>query len=92
MSELDFSLWVPTILSTPLACTNIDTAAKTAKGEGEPSDKVCEIAAAPVSERFTPPPRAQKWDGRKSDRQTKKQYVNTAGLDLMHSIWHFKVQ
>lgn len=56
MSELDFSLWVPTILSTPLACTNIDTAAKTAKGEGEPSDKVCEIAAAPVSERFTPPP------------------------------------
>lgn len=52
MSELHFSLRVATILSTLLAYTDTDTVVKTANGEGEPSDKVCEIVAAPATERL----------------------------------------
>lgn len=72
MLELHFSLWVPTILSTLLAYTNIDTVVKTANDEGEPSDKVLQRVS--VSSEM----------GEKSDRQTKKQYANTAGLELIH--------
>lgn len=61
---------------------------KTENGEGEASDKVCEIAAAPASERFVFfPPVSRNEMGEKNDRST-----NTAGLEQMHNIWHFKVQ
>lgn len=97
MSELHFSLWVSTILSTPLACTDIDTVVKTANGEGEPSDKVWEIAAAPATEHFVFfLPMSKNEMG---EKVTKKQYANTAGLELIHNIRHllehavtFKVQ
>lgn len=86
-TTVTFGPWVPTILCTLLAFTDLVVERKRRmlqSDEGEPNRKVWEIANVPATLRWESI-WVKKWERIKCNRQTKEQYADAGGLLLMRA-------